>query len=55
MILAGAEDALIPDARAMEMKEQPVINEIFSGVRPLDEFEQPQMFQEQVFNFQTVA
>ncbi len=53
LILAGSEDALIPEARSIEMKQQvkKAEQEVFTACGHLVNLEQPQAFQERVLEF----
>ena len=53
LIMAGSEDALIPEARAIEMKQQvkKAELEVFTACGHLINLEQPQAFQERVLEF----
>jgi 3-oxoadipate enol-lactonase len=53
LIVAGSEDALIPETRAVEMKQQITTAEleVFLACGHLINLEQPQLFQERVLSF----
>ncbi len=53
LIVAGSEDALIPETRTVEMKQQVkrAELEVFTACGHLINLEQPQAFQERVLRF----